>query len=81
MVKPMRRVPLSYRRHLWPDEKHARVQAIERQFHERAFGEELARVNLDLTIEQRQRYLAWMREFARRQRALLTVDQSKGKGT
>jgi hypothetical protein len=38
---------------------------IERAYHVRAFGEELARVNLDLTKEERIRYLEWMRENAR----------------
>ena len=42
-----------------------RMREIEREFHERAFGEELARVNLDLTIEERLQYLAWMRRLAR----------------
>jgi hypothetical protein len=50
----------------WPKEKLARLQEIERDFHVRAFGEELARVNLDLTKEERHRYLAWMRQTARR---------------
>jgi hypothetical protein len=38
---------------------------IERAYHVRAFGEELARVNLDLTKEERIRYIEWMRENAR----------------
>ena len=49
----------------WPMEKLARIREIERDFHVRAFGEELARVNLDLTPEERRRYLAWMRKTAR----------------
>lgn len=49
----------------WPKEKLARLREIERDFHTRAFGEELARVNLDLTKEERHRYLAWMRKTAR----------------
>ncbi|MBI4659176.1 MAG: hypothetical protein HY735_10065 [Verrucomicrobia bacterium] len=49
----------------WPKEKLARIREIERDFHVRAFGEELARVNLDLTQEERRRYLAWMRKTAR----------------
>ena len=61
----MKRAPLTYRVPSWPKEKHARIQTIERRFHERAFGEELARVNLDLTLEQRHRYLDWMRQVAR----------------
>jgi hypothetical protein len=47
-------------------EKLARLRQIERDFQIRAFGEELARVNLDLTFEERHRYLAWMREVARK---------------
>jgi hypothetical protein len=47
-------------------EKFARIRQIQRDFHVRAFGEELARVNLDMTIEERHRYLAWMRETARK---------------
>ncbi len=47
-------------------EKLARVREIERDFHVRAFGEELARVNLDLTKEERHRYIDWMRETARK---------------
>ena len=50
----------------WPKEKLARLRQIERDFHVRAFGEELARVNLDLTKEERLRYIDWMRETARR---------------
>ncbi len=45
-------------------EKLARVREIERDFHVRAFGEELARVNLDMTKEERHRYIDWMRETA-----------------
>ncbi len=45
-------------------EKLARLREIERDFHVRAFGEELARVNLDMTKEERIRYLDWMRELA-----------------
>jgi hypothetical protein len=47
-------------------EKFARIRQIQRDFHVRAFGEELARVNLDMTIEERHRYLAWLRETARK---------------
>ena len=47
-------------------EKLARLREIERDFHVRAFGEELARVNLDMTKEERHRYIDWMRETARR---------------
>ncbi len=49
----------------WSKEKLACLREIERDFHVRAFGEELARVNLDQTIEQRRRYIDWMRELAR----------------
>jgi hypothetical protein len=62
----MKRAPLTYRRSPWPKEKLARIREIERRFHVHAFGEELARVNLDLTKAERHRYLAWMRETARR---------------
>jgi len=65
----MKRAPLTYRRPTRPKEDLARLRAIERAFHVRAFGEELARVNLDLTIEQRRRYLEQMRLLARRNRA------------
>lgn len=61
----MKRAPLSYRPAL-SKEKRARIREIERDFHLRAFGEELARVNLDMTIEERHRYLTWMRETARK---------------
>ena len=50
----------------WSKEKLARIRQIERDFHVRAFGDELARVNLDLSKEERHRYLAWMRELARK---------------
>ncbi len=62
----MKRAPLTYRMPPWSKEKLARLREIERDFHVRAFGEELARVNLDLTIEERHRYLEWMRELARK---------------
>jgi hypothetical protein len=61
----MKRAPLTYRTPPWSKEKLARLREIERDFHVRASGEELARVNLDLTIEERHRYLDWMRELAR----------------
>ena len=41
------------------------IEMVRRRFHERAFGEELARVNLDMTEEERRAYLSWMRETAR----------------
>jgi hypothetical protein len=47
-------------------EQRARIREIERDFHVRAFGEELARVNLDMTIEERHQYLEWMRQLARK---------------
>lgn len=49
----------------WPKEKLTRIREIQREYHVRAFGEELARVNLDMTKEERHRYLAWMRKTAR----------------
>ncbi len=61
----MKRAPLRYGPPL-SKEKLARLREIERDFHVRAFGEELARVNLDLTKEERIRYIEWMRETARR---------------
>ena len=61
----MKRAPLTYRMPPWSKEKLARIREIERDFHVRAFGEELARVNLDLTKEERLRYLSWMRKTAR----------------
>ncbi|MBI4327749.1 MAG: hypothetical protein HY674_21155 [Chloroflexi bacterium] len=60
----MKRAPLIYRRPRSKAEA-ARLREIERAFHVRAFGEELARVNLDLTIEERRQYLEWMRELSR----------------
>jgi hypothetical protein len=60
----MIRAPLKYGPP-WSKEKRARLREIERDFHVRAFGEELAHVNLDMTIEERHRYLEWMRELAR----------------
>jgi hypothetical protein len=62
----MKRAPLTYRRRPWPKEKLTHLREIERDFHIRSFGEELARVNFDLTIEERHRYLDWMRELARK---------------
>ena len=60
MRAPLRLMPR------WSKEQLARIREIERDFHVRAFGEELARVNLDMTIEERHRYLEWMRETARK---------------
>ena len=50
----------------WSKEQRARIREIQREFHVRAFGEELARVNLDMTIEERHKYLEWMRQMARK---------------
>jgi hypothetical protein len=47
-------------------EKLARLRELERELHVRAFGEEMARVNLDFTMEERLNYLGWMRELARK---------------
>ena len=66
MAEPVKRAPLTYRRRPWPEEKLARLREIERAFHVRAFGEDLARVNFDLTNEERHHYLHWMREQARK---------------
>jgi hypothetical protein len=65
----MKRAPLTYRKIALSREQAVRLREIERAFHVRAFGEELARVNLDLTIEERHQYLAWMRETSRQNRA------------
>jgi len=64
----MKRAPLAYRRRPWPPQKLARLREIERAFHIRGFGEELARANFELTIEERHRYLEEMRELGRRNR-------------
>jgi hypothetical protein len=50
----------------WSKQQYARIKQAQREFHVRAFGEELARVNLDLTEAERHRYLDWMAELARR---------------
>jgi len=47
-------------------ERLARIRDIKRDYHERAFGEELAKVNLDMTVEERRQYLARMRKLARK---------------
>jgi len=46
------------------DDDRAWWAEIERDFHIRAFGEELARVNLDLTEAERIQYIGWMRRTA-----------------
>ncbi len=60
------RASLTYRRYPWSAQAGDRLREIERDFHIHAFGQEPARVNLDLTIEERQRYLARMCELARK---------------
>jgi len=70
----MKRAPLTYRRRPWPKEKLARLRQIERDFHVREFGEELARVNLDLTLEERLKYLEWMRNLGHRHGLRFTRD-------
>lgn len=60
MRAPLRLMPR------WTRQQVARLREIEREFHVQAFGEELARVNLDMTIEERRRYLQWMRDTARK---------------
>ena len=50
----------------WSKEQLARLREIQREFHVRAFGEELARVNLEMTIEERHRYIDSMLELARK---------------
>ena len=62
----MKRAPLTYRTRPWSREKLARLRELERELHVRAFGEEMARVNLDFTMEERLNYLGWMRELARK---------------
>jgi hypothetical protein len=58
------KAPLRYPR--LTRERVERFRAIARAYHLRAFGEELARVNLELTEAERVRYLEWMRDNARR---------------
>ena len=45
-------------------EQRQRVKEIQRESHVRAFGEELARVNLDMSEAERIAYLGWMRRLA-----------------
>ncbi len=68
MAEPMNRAPIDYRLPPGSKEKLTRLRAIERDFHERAFGEELAHVNFDLSIEERHKYLEEMRQLARQHR-------------
>lgn len=49
-----------------PEDLNGELGEIERRFHERKFGEEMARVNLDFAPQKRREYLAWMRSNARR---------------
>ena len=60
MRAPLRLMPR------WSKAQLARIREIQRDFHVRAFGEEWAHVNLDMTIEERHQYLHWMRETARK---------------
>ena len=62
----MKRAPINYRRRTMSVDAATHLREIERDFHVRAFGEEMARVNLDMTKEERHRYIDWMRETARR---------------
>jgi hypothetical protein len=62
----MKRAPLTYRRRSGGREQLARLHQTERDFHVRAFGEELARVNLDLTLEERADYINEMLRVARK---------------
>jgi hypothetical protein len=66
MAEQMKRPPLTYNPPKRSAEEQLALREIERDYHVRAFGEELARVNLDMTKEERIRYLQWMRENARK---------------
>ena len=72
MKAPLRLMPR------WTREQLARLREIEREFHVRAFGEELARVNLDMTVEERRRYLQWMRDTARKNGVCIERDPPYG---
>jgi hypothetical protein len=48
----------------WTREQFARIRQIEGDLHVRVFGEEMARVNLEMSEAERHRYLQWMRELA-----------------
>jgi hypothetical protein len=72
----MKRAPLTYRRSPRSKEERARFQQMERDFRVRAFGEDLARVILDLSTEERRRYLYWMRQTARQGREATTAKRS-----
>jgi hypothetical protein len=56
------RAPLKLNR-LTPRQRE-QTREIKRAFHVRAFGEELARVNLDMTEAERIKYIGWMRRLA-----------------
>lgn len=49
-----------------PKKSRLRLRELEHETHCQLFGEELARVNLDLTKEERMKYLEWMRVTARK---------------
>lgn len=57
------KAPLRYQK--LSQEHVEQFREIERAYHVRAFGEELARVNLDLTQKERIQYIQWMRDNAR----------------
>ena len=61
----MKRAPLTYNPPKRAPEQSLALREIERAYHVRAFGEELARVNLDLTQKERIQYIQWMRDNAR----------------
>ncbi len=61
----MKRTPLTDNPVKRTSEETLALREIERAYLVRAFAEELARVNLGLTKEERIRYLEWMRENAR----------------
>lgn len=62
----MKHAVLNYRTPPQTERFRARLRESERRSHVRLFGEELARVNLDMTKEQRMKYLEWMRQNARK---------------
>ena len=49
-----------------PREARLRLRELEHETHFKLFGEELARVNLDMTKRQRMDYLEWMRQTSRK---------------
>lgn len=49
-----------------PREARRRLRELEHETHCKLFGDELARVNLELTKRQRMDYLEWMRQTARK---------------